>query len=95
MATGLGKTYLAGFFAGKFKRTLFIAHREEILYQEKRSFGQIMPDRNGGIYNGKWKKIRQFCTNGQKKFVNTVCISILSGEISGKTKCRKKLNSLR
>ncbi|MCQ6277083.1 DEAD/DEAH box helicase family protein [Bacillus sp. V3B] len=55
MATGLGKTYLAGFFAEKFKRTLFIAHREEILHQAKRSFGQIMPDRNSGIYNGKVK----------------------------------------
>ena len=55
MATGLGKTYLAGFFAQKFKRILFIAHREEILYQAKRSFGQIMPDRSGGIYNGKRK----------------------------------------
>ena len=55
MATGLGKTYLAGFFAQKFKRILFIAHREEILNQAKRSFGQIMPDRSGGIYNGKMK----------------------------------------
>ena len=55
MATGLGKTYLAGFFAEKFKRILFIAHREEILHQAKRSFGQIMPDRSGGIYNGKIK----------------------------------------
>ena len=55
MATGLGKTYLAGFFAGRFKRILFIAHREEILNQAKRSFGQIMPDRSGGIYNGKMK----------------------------------------
>ena len=55
MATGLGKTYLAGFFAQRFKRILFIAHREEILYQAKRSFGQIMPDRSGGIYNGKRK----------------------------------------
>ena len=55
MATGLGKTYLAGFFARKFKRTLFIAHREEILHQAKRSFAQIMPVRSGGIYNGKIK----------------------------------------
>lgn len=38
MATGLGKTYLAGFFAQRFQRVLFIAHREEILYQAKRSF---------------------------------------------------------
>lgn len=52
MATGLGKTYLAGFFAQRFKRILFIAHREEILHQAKRSFQRIMPDRTFGIYNG-------------------------------------------
>ncbi|MCT2534774.1 DEAD/DEAH box helicase family protein [Aquibacillus koreensis] len=55
MATGLGKTYLAAFFAEKFKRVLFIAHREEILYQAKRSFKHVMPDRDYGIYNGKQK----------------------------------------
>ncbi|GIO91435.1 MULTISPECIES: DEAD/DEAH box helicase family protein [Paenibacillus] len=52
MATGLGKTYLAGFFAQRFQRVLFIAHREEILYQAKRSFQRIMPDKTFGIYNG-------------------------------------------
>ncbi|MDI4647879.1 DEAD/DEAH box helicase family protein [Cohnella hashimotonis] len=52
MATGLGKTYLAGFFAQRFERVLFIAHREEILYQAKRSFQRIMPDKSLGIYNG-------------------------------------------
>lgn len=56
MATGLGKTYLAGFFAKRFKRTLFIAHREEILLQAERSFKQIMPERTCGIYNGKVKE---------------------------------------
>ena len=55
MATGLGKTYFAGFFAQKFNRVLFIAHREEILHQAQKSFKQIMPDRTGGIYNGKVK----------------------------------------
>lgn len=56
MATGLGKTYLAGFFAQKFKKVLFIAHLEEILHQARNSFHQIMPDRTGGIYNGKQKE---------------------------------------
>ncbi len=56
MATGLGKTYLAGFFAKRYKRTLFIAHREEILLQAQRSFKQIMPERSGGIYNGRAKE---------------------------------------
>ena len=37
MATGLGKTYIAGFFARKFTRILFVAHREEILHQAKKS----------------------------------------------------------
>ena len=61
MATGLGKTYLAGFFARKFKRVLFIAHREEILYQAKKSFKRIMPERTGGIYNGKIKDAEADC----------------------------------
>ncbi|KAA9022939.1 DEAD/DEAH box helicase family protein [Niallia endozanthoxylica] len=55
MATGLGKTYLAGFFARNFERTLFIAHREEILNQAQKSFKHIMPERSTGIYNGKVK----------------------------------------
>ncbi|WP_191565938.1 DEAD/DEAH box helicase family protein [Metabacillus idriensis] len=55
MATGLGKTYLAGFFAEKFPRILFIAHLEEILYQAKESFEKIIQNRSLGIYNGKIK----------------------------------------
>jgi superfamily II DNA or RNA helicase/HKD family nuclease len=56
MATGLGKTYLAGFFAQKYQRVLFVAHREEILHQAQESFRRIMPDRTTGIYNGKQKE---------------------------------------
>jgi superfamily II DNA or RNA helicase/HKD family nuclease len=56
MATGLGKTYLAGFFAQKFKKILFVAHREEILYQARDSFKRIMPENQYGIYNGKNKE---------------------------------------
>ncbi|MDR7236521.1 DEAD/DEAH box helicase family protein [Neobacillus drentensis] len=56
MATGLGKTYLAGFFAQTFNKVLFIAHREEILHQAKDSFRKIMPDKQFGIYNGKTKE---------------------------------------
>jgi superfamily II DNA or RNA helicase/HKD family nuclease len=56
MATGLGKTYLAGFFAQNFERVLFIAHREEILYQAKESFQKVMPQKKFGIYNGKVKE---------------------------------------
>ena len=61
MATGLGKTYLAGFFAQKFTRILFIAHREEILYQAQKSFKRIMPDRTYGIYNGQLKEGEADC----------------------------------
>lgn len=56
MATGLGKTYLAGFFAQRFKRVLFIAHREEILEQAKRSFEHIMPSKTTGFYYGREKR---------------------------------------
>lgn len=56
MATGLGKTYLAGFFAQNFNKILFIAHREEILHQARDSFMKIMPDKQYGIYNGKYKE---------------------------------------
>jgi superfamily II DNA or RNA helicase/HKD family nuclease len=56
MATGLGKTFLAGFFAQRFQRVLFVAHREEILFQAQKSFQNIMPDRTTGIYNGRQKE---------------------------------------
>ncbi|WP_156035964.1 DEAD/DEAH box helicase family protein [Virgibacillus halodenitrificans] len=50
MATGLGKTYLAAFFAKRYKRILFIAHREEILKQAKESFEQVMGEQGGLFY---------------------------------------------
>ncbi|MFD2212377.1 DEAD/DEAH box helicase family protein [Metabacillus endolithicus] len=56
MATGLGKTYLAGFFAKRFKRVLFIAHREEILTQAQKSFSTIIKESTFGIYNGNKKE---------------------------------------
>lgn len=39
MATGVGKTYLAAFDSAKFRRVLFVAHREEIL----RKLGTLSP----------------------------------------------------
>ncbi|MFD1039355.1 DEAD/DEAH box helicase family protein [Virgibacillus byunsanensis] len=51
MATGLGKTYLAAFFAQRFQKVLFIAHREEILKQAKKSFEQVL-GKSGGLYYG-------------------------------------------
>ena len=61
MATGLGKTYLAGFFGQEFKRILFVAHREEILHQAKKSFQLIMPKRYLGFYNGQEKDTDADC----------------------------------
>ncbi|MBD2846627.1 DEAD/DEAH box helicase family protein [Paenibacillus sp. IB182496] len=56
MATGLGKTYLAAFFARRYPRVLFVAHREEILHQGRRSFRHVLPDRSHGLYNGTVKE---------------------------------------
>lgn len=52
MATGLGKTYLAAFFAEYFERVLFVAHRDEILEQAKAAFTHVHPNKNAGYYNG-------------------------------------------
>lgn len=56
MATGLGKTYLTGFFAQNFSRILFIAHREEILKQAMQSFRHITPNKTYGLYYGPKKQ---------------------------------------
>ncbi len=53
LPTGLGKTYLAAFFAKQFQRILFVAHREEILNQALRSFQQVLPQRRMTRYGGK------------------------------------------
>lgn len=57
LATGLGKTYLAAFFARNFKRVLFVAHREEILEQAKAAFLHIHPHKTVGFYNATEKNI--------------------------------------
>lgn len=57
LATGLGKTYLAAFFAEQFKRVLFIAHREEILNQAKNSFLHVHPSQSAGMYNAVEKNV--------------------------------------
>lgn len=57
-ATGVGKTYLAAFDSEKYKRVLFVAHKEEILRQAANSFlnvrksddyGFLMATRNAQI----------------------------------------------
>ncbi|GAA0179038.1 hypothetical protein SH2C18_19870 [Clostridium sediminicola] len=53
-ATGIGKTYLAAFDSIKFKRILFVAHREEILIQSERSFKNVRPkSKTGFLCKGK------------------------------------------
>ncbi len=55
VGTGLGKTYLAAFFARKFTRVLFVAHREEILTQAKQTFAHVHPTRTSAYYNASEK----------------------------------------
>ncbi len=51
MATGLGKTWLAAFDSARpeFRRTLFIAHREEILTQARTVFRKVHPQASVGM----------------------------------------------
>lgn len=61
MATGLGKTYLAAFFAKRYARVLFIAHREEILMQAQRAFQHVLADRSTGLFYGHAKEASADC----------------------------------
>lgn len=54
-ATGVGKTYLAAFDSAKYKRVLFVAHREEILKQAAISFKNVRHSDDYGFFNGKQK----------------------------------------
>ena len=50
-ATGVGKTYLAAFDSQKFRKVLFVAHREEILKQAAESFHNVRKDNDYGFFN--------------------------------------------
>lgn len=54
MATGLGKTWLAAFDSTRpeFRRTLFIAHREEILTQARDVYRRIRPGGRLTLFTG-------------------------------------------
>ncbi len=52
LATGLGKTWLAAFDSRRFRRVLFVAHREEILAQAQGVFRRVRPDASTGFYTG-------------------------------------------
>lgn len=56
-ATGIGKTYLAAFDSTEFKKVLFVAHREEILNQAKRSFENVRRGIKCGFFNAENKNI--------------------------------------
>lgn len=58
-ATGVGKTYLAAFDSAKYKRVLFIAHREEILKQAAISFQNVRQSNDYGFFSGKQKDIHK------------------------------------
>ena len=54
-ATGIGKTYLAAFDSAKYKRVLFVAHREEILKQAAEAFKNVRESEDYGFFGGKQK----------------------------------------
>ena len=54
-ATGVGKTYLAAFDSEKYKRVLFVAHKEEILKQAAVSFKNVRNSEDYGFFDGKEK----------------------------------------
>lgn len=51
-ATGIGKTYLAAFDSKKYKRVLFVAHKEEILNQAAISFKNVRNSDDYGFFDG-------------------------------------------
>jgi hypothetical protein len=48
LATGLGKTWLSAFDSVDFERVLFVAHREEILRQARRTYREVLCDHGFG-----------------------------------------------
>ncbi len=54
-ATGIGKTYLAAFDSAKYKRVLFVAHREEILKQAAAAFQNVRCSDDYGFFYRKQK----------------------------------------
>ncbi len=55
-ATGIGKTYLAAFDSRKFKKVLFVAHREEILKQAMQTFANVRKESTVGLFSGERKE---------------------------------------
>ena len=55
VATGIGKTYLSAFDSANYKRILFVAHREEILYQAVEAFKNVRESEDYGLFYGRQK----------------------------------------
>ena len=75
-ATGVGKTYLAAFDSVKFKRVLFVAHREEILKQAAESFRNVRNSDDYGFFTGEVKDtdksliFASVASLGKKEYLN-------------------------
>ncbi len=75
-ATGVGKTYLAAFDSAKYKRVLFVAHREEILKQAAESFRNVRHSDDYGFFYGKQKDtdkaviFASVATLGREEYLN-------------------------
>ena len=57
LATGLGKTWLSAFDSSEYRRVLFVAHREEILGQARKTFRSIRPTARLGSFSGEEKDL--------------------------------------
>lgn len=68
-ATGVGKTYLAAFDSEKYKRVLFVAHKEEILRQAANSFQNVRKSDDYGFFDGNEK-----CTDKSVIFASVAAL---------------------
>lgn len=68
-ATGVGKTYLAAFDSEKYKRVLFVAHKEEILRQAANSFQNVRKSDDYGFFDGNEK-----CTDKSMIFASVATL---------------------
>lgn len=75
-ATGTGKTFLAAFDSRDYRKILFIAHREEILFQAERTFKCVRPEASTGFFSGERKDkdceilFATVQTMGRKEYLN-------------------------
>jgi superfamily II DNA or RNA helicase/HKD family nuclease len=76
-ATGVGKTFLAAFDSRGFDKVLFVAHREEILFQAESTFKCVRPEASTGFFCGERKDrdcdilFATVQTLGRKEYLST------------------------